>query len=262
MRMHRHAFTVAIRFISGILIFRDQVFYALGIFRYTRHPDASVSRHSIPGAGSVLDAHFVCPTDGSARAAVLICHGIGERVESWLPVQQLFAAHGVASLLFDYSGYGKSSGTPDWTQFENDAVAAFRYLEQLEPALPKSVVGFSLGSGIAAATINQLAAERLVLCAAFTSFRAAARAAGIPERLSFMVPPIWRAEESLPNCGLPVLVVHGAEDSLFPVSMASELAALCGGQATLVVVPGTGHNQPFRKPELSFWGPVISHVVQ
>jgi len=41
---------------------------------------------------------------------VLLCHGIGETVEHWSAVQALFHEHGIGSLVFNYSGYGKSSG--------------------------------------------------------------------------------------------------------------------------------------------------------
>ena len=70
------------------------------------------------------------------KAALLICHGIGEIVEYWFPVQQLLAANGVASLVFDYSGYGRSSGSIDWSQCELDAIDAFEYLKSIAPSTP------------------------------------------------------------------------------------------------------------------------------
>jgi hypothetical protein len=39
--------------------------------------------------------------------------------------------------------------------------------------------------------------------------------------------------------------------------MAEELLASCGAKAKLMVVPDMAHNQPFRKPHLSYWGPII-----
>ena len=172
-------------------------------------------------------------------------------------MQQLLAAHGVASLVFDYSGYGKSTGRPDWEQFEMDAVAAFGALQERAPGLPVSVLGFSMGSGVATAAIHRLPAQRLILCAAFTSFRNAAVACGVPRALAGFVPPIWHAQAALANCELPVLVVHGEEDRLFPVAMARELAGWCEPQAEVVLVPGTRHNQPFRKPHSDYWGPIV-----
>jgi alpha-beta hydrolase superfamily lysophospholipase len=199
---------------------------------------------------------------GPVHAVVLICHGIGETVERWLPVQQLLAANGTASLVFDYSGYGRSSGQADWKQFELDAVCAFAYLERLVPGQRVSILGFSLGSGIAAAIAQQVEAASLVMCAAFTSFREAACATVLPRALGFLAPAIWKAEDSLLGCSLPVLIVHGAKDRLFPVRMASELADFCGDDVELLIVPGLRHNEPFRQPRQSYWGEIASRLVQ
>jgi pimeloyl-ACP methyl ester carboxylesterase len=117
-----------------------------------------------------------------------------------------------------------------------------------------------MGSGIAAAMIHRVPAHRLMLCAAFTSFRDGARSVGIPAALSRYVPPIWKTKESLRNCSLPVVIVHGEKDGLFPVRMARELANACAGPAELIVVPNVAHNQPFRRPELSYWGHIISRL--
>lgn len=261
---HRVAFSFAVACISRFMILRG---HALGWTKRSRMPagiDERASRHVVPSAANfprhVLDAVFVEPARVPARAAVLLCHGIGETVEQWFGVQQLLAAHGVASLVFDYSGYGKSTGRPHWEQFELDAIAAFAALKELAPSMPVSVLGFSLGSGVAIAIIDRLGAQRLILCEAFTSFRHAAVSIGIPRPLARLVPPIWHAQQQLAKCKLPVLIVHGEKDRLFPVAMARELAGWCEPRAEVVLVPNTTHNQPFRKPHLSYWGPIIDWI--
>jgi uncharacterized protein len=257
MRSHRRSFSVALTCISRFLILRDLLFDPLPGRDAGEEVELAISRHAIPSGDNLLDAVFVEPADAPARGVLLICHGIGEIVGRWLKVQELLAVNGVASLVFDYSGYGKSTGAIDWSQLEGDAVAAFTACTQLAPKLPVSVLGFSLGSGIAAATIHEVAAHRLILCAAFTSFRDAAHAAGIPVQLGPLIPPIWLTCETLRACALPILIVHGEKDRLFSVKMAEELLASCGAKAKLMVVPDMAHNQPFRKPHLSYWGPII-----
>jgi uncharacterized protein len=259
-RAHRRSFTFAITCISRFMIYRDRVLGWTKAGRRAAGIDERVSRHSIRSAESVLDAVFVEPKSGQAAAAVLLCHGIGETVEQWFGVQQLLAANGVASMVFDYSGYGRSTGQPDWDQFELDAVAAFAALEKLAPRLPISVVGFSLGSGVAVATISQLNARHLILCEGFTSFRDAAAAAWVPKALAGLVPPIWDACPPLSQCKLPVLIVNGEKDWLFPKEMAAELAGYCCPKAEVVLVVNTTHNQPFRRPRLEYWGPVIERA--
>jgi alpha-beta hydrolase superfamily lysophospholipase len=256
-RAHRVSFSFAISCISRFMILRDRAFGWTKRGRVPAGVHERSSRHAIPGAAHILDAVFVEPATAPAHAAVLLCHGIGESVEQWFGVQQLLAANGVASLVFDYSGYGKSTGRPDWDQFEMDAIAAFGALQERTPELPVSVLGFSLGSGVATAAIQRVPAHRLILCEAFTSFRHAAASVGIPRLLTRLVPPIWHAQPHLARCKLPVLVVHGEKDRILPIAMAHELAGWCEPRAEVVLVANTTHNQPFRKPQLSYWGPIV-----
>jgi hypothetical protein len=254
MRTHRLLFRLALTIVSRVLIVRDNLLDAFARGPHAAEHGVRVMRLVIDSAPSVLDAVYVEPEN--ATAALLLCHGIGETVEHWMGVQQILARSGVASLVFDYSGYGKSTGAIHWEQLERDAVAAFGAMRNLAPQLPASVLGFSLGSGVAAAAMGRIPADSLILCEAFTSFRAAAQAAGVPKALAPLVPPIWDAEESLRGCTVPVLIVHGERDRLFPVAMARELEAICGERAELVLVPGMAHNQPFRRPEICYWGPI------
>lgn len=46
----------------------------------------------------------------------------------------------------------------------------------------------------------------------------------------------------------PVLLLHGAEDRVTPVSQSRALAELLGDQAQLVIFPGEGHG--LRSPEV------------
>jgi len=220
-----------------------------------------VSRHAIQSGRNILDAVLVRPESAAAQASVLICHGIGETVELWHDVQQQLAASGVASLVFDYSGYGRSGGFFTASQSEKDAVAAFHCLDGLTGPLPVALFGMSLGSGIAAAIMGKVPMHRLVLCGAFTSLRKGAVSVGIPQAFEFGVPAIWDTEDALRTCSVPVLIVHSEKDRLFPVSMAEQLAASCASQCELVIVPNVSHSDPFYHPQLSYWGSIIARFL-
>jgi len=263
MRSHKISFTVALTGISKMLLVRDRIMgWVPGPIEEGGSAEVAVERHRIASGKNVLDAVWVKPAQAPARAVVLICHGIGETVEHWLPVQALLAANGAASLVFDYSGYGRSTGRIEAAQCEADSIAAFRSLEGLaadsECGEGITVLGFSLGSGIAAAVMNRVRASRLVLCAGFTSFRAAAHSLGLPQRLGPLIPPLWPMAEVLRDCRIPILVVHGEKDRLFPVRMAAELAECC--QAETMIVPELGHAEPYYKPQLKYWGPIVAWI--
>lgn len=260
MRVHRILFTVALTITSRIVQARDRL---LGLVPRTRPecPSIAATQHAIPSGKNLLDAVYIEPASTPPQSAVLICHGIGEVVAQWFSIQHLLAEHGIASLVFDYSGYGRSTGRVDWLQCEQDAISAFHHLQSLAPGVPITLLGFSLGTGIAPAILDRVTANRLVLCAGYPSFRKAARAAWIPGFLSAIVPPIWSAEETLQNCSLPVLVVQGDRDRLFRIEVGRELSSCCGPNAEFLVLPARSHNEPFYKPQMHYWGPIISWIL-
>jgi alpha-beta hydrolase superfamily lysophospholipase len=223
-------------------------------------PGVRISRHLIHSSNRLLDAVSAEPAD-SPRAALLICHGIGEIVENWFAVQDLLAAHGIVSLVFDYTGYGRSRGRLDWRHCEEDAVSAFAFLETLVPGKPVSVLGFSMGSGIATAILPRIPAARLFLCSAFTSFRDAACVLGLPRFLSRALPHIWCNKEALAALSVPVSIVHCDCDRAFPMRMASELRFACGAKGELIIVPNQQHNEAFYRPQMSYWSHIIERIV-
>ena len=253
--MREHVFTVAINCVSRGLILRDRLCGWPLRLSAAVESDASVVRHRIPSDGNALDAVFVRPA-GPAKARVLICHGIGETVEHWLGAQRVLAQCDVASLVFNYSGYGRSTGRINADQCERDAIAAFHFLQRLMSSEPVSLLGFSLGSGIATAILGRVTADRLVLCAAFTSLREAACSIGVPYRLACLLPAIWNTKEALRTCPVPVLIVQGQNDRLFPAQMARDLAGVCEALCELILVPELSHNDPFYRPHLSYWSSV------
>lgn len=253
----RVSFVVALVAGSRAIFVRD---WMLGRIRQpVPQPGIELTPLTIASGNNRLQALFAAPANAPAKAAVLICHGIGEVVQQWAPIQQILAAQHVASLVFDYSGYGRSTGWPAPAQLEQDAISACAQLRERTP-LPISLLGFSLGTGIVPAILDRVPAHRLVLCAGFTSFRAATRRVGIPPFLSAFVPPIWNAEAPLRASTQPVFVVHSTHDRLFPLAMGQTLADWCGPRATLRIVEGLRHNEPFYKPTADYWNPITEFL--
>jgi hypothetical protein len=103
-------FDISIHCTGRLLLTRD---LALGRVKLNWSVEPSKlgsTRLAIRSGKNLLEAVLVKPVSQPARASVLICHGIGETVQHWFAVQEMLAATGVASLVFDYSGYGRSSG--------------------------------------------------------------------------------------------------------------------------------------------------------
>jgi pimeloyl-ACP methyl ester carboxylesterase len=259
---HRQIFSFAMSAISRLFALRERLLGRVGAGHRGGATSGVVALHQpFQSGGNLIDAVFVEPDDAPPNSVVLICHGIGEVVDQWFPVQCLLAQAGTASLIFDYTGYGHSPGEANWKQWEDDTVAAFEALQRIVHPMPVSILGFSMGTGIAATVIDRIPAHRLILCAACTSFRAGARSIGLPASLIPLVPPIWDAAAALPGCPVPTLVIHGDKDKLFPVQMARDLSDL-PLKCRLIVISNLGHSEPFHKPHISYWGHIVRFLAE
>jgi alpha-beta hydrolase superfamily lysophospholipase len=238
-----------------------------GIFRRDRHSgkmkrilDAfsfGEQRLVLESGGRRLSAVYV--SAGNDAPAVLICHGIGEVVEYWGRVQEAFQEMGVSSLVFNYSGYGASSGTITVAHCEEDAIAAYRALVD-RGHRSILLLGFSLGSGISCAAASRVDVDGLILCEGFSTFREGAMAIGCPQWLTHTVPNVWNTVGRVCDLRVPVLVVHSDADELFPLTMAKRVAEACGTQGELIVVNGLSHDAPIYTATPIYWRPIADWV--
>jgi uncharacterized protein len=204
---------------------------------------------------------FVPPEEDGP--VILICHGIGETVGHWSGVQALLRERGVGSMVFNYSGYGASSGRICAEHCDEDLVSAYEeLLRRVGSSVPVFVLGFSLGSGIAASGAATLVPqpEGLILGEAFSSFREAVCAAGFPRWLARELPNTWNTVEALKAVRLPVCVIHSDGDRLFPLEMPRKIVASCGERGELIVIAGLSHNEAYLSPTDVYWRPVVDWV--
>jgi alpha-beta hydrolase superfamily lysophospholipase len=249
--MRNAIFSLLLAVISRVLILIDHrsgaFKRALSLFKF------ETERLTIASGRRRLASVFV--SAGEDAPTVLICHGIGEIAEYWGQVQLLLQSMGISSLIFNYSGYGNSTGIPSAAHCEEDAIAA---CEELVRRGSQSIflLGFSLGTGVATSVASRLPVEGLILCEGFSSLRNAAVSIGFPRWMTHVVPDIWRTAQRVAELSLPVLVMHSDTDDLFPLSMAKQVADASGERGQLIVLKGLFHNEPIFFPTKAYWGPV------
>ncbi len=229
----------------------------------------------IPSGSRVLDGMLLRPQTDS-KASVLILHGIGERMSYWHEAQEMLARHGIASLIFDYSGYGKSTGATTPENLRQDTLAAYDSLRALLPgSRPPLLLGLSLGTGVAidAAPCLIPVPSGVVLCEAFSSLREAGDAVLTATRLpgfairalARLLPDVYRTAESVRQLTSPLLIVHSDSDELFPLAMAQEIFAAAREdserRAELFVPRGFAHNDAYLNPTLGYWQPILDFLL-
>ena len=153
---------------------------------------------------------------------------------------------GLSLLIFDYRGYGKSSGSPSEQGIYRDTETAWNYLEQIRRIDPQKIVVFgrSLGRPIAAWISQTHRPGVLILEAAFTSLKEAARDRLPGFLVNLFVPDQYPTIRYLTRVQCPVLIIHSREDEVIPFRHGEALFAASKWSKGLVVLRGS-HNRGF-----------------
>ena len=87
----------------------------------------------------------------AAKATVLFFHGNAGNISHRIGYLSMFYRLGYSTFIFDYRGYGESSGKPTEQGTYRDAVAAWQYVTEKKSIPPADIVlfGESLGGAIA-----------------------------------------------------------------------------------------------------------------
>lgn len=183
----------------------------------------------------------------SARATLLFAHGNAGNISHRLDSIRLFHDLGLAVLIFDYRGYGLSSGTTTEQGTYRDADAAWHYLVDERGISPAAIVLF--GRSLGAAVIADLAARArpgaVILESAFTS---------VPDmaaRLYPWLPVRWLASyrydnaEKVRKFTAPVMVIHSRDDEIIPFGQGEQLFAAANEPKQFLELDG-GHNDGFH----------------
>ena len=203
-------------------------------------------RIDVPGAQ--LDAlHF---TQSDPRGLVFFLHGNAGDLSTWTTGLDFYRRVNYDLFIFDYRGYGKSTGRIESeAQLHADVRAAWdriapRYRER---NLPIVIYGRSLGTGLAAYLARDVDPALLMLVTPYASLAGAALRA-------FPFAPEWamkyplRTDRIIGEVKSPVLLVHGNRDALLPLADSEQLHGLVRSSAELLVVEGAGHNDIHEFP--------------
>ncbi|MFH5884216.1 alpha/beta hydrolase [Halalkalibaculum sp. DA3122] len=217
--------------------------------------------------GRTLHASVVHAEEAdSTTPAVLLYHGRRETISRWAEVQALLYQHGITSMVFDYSGFGNSSGEPSIENLHNDGIAAWQHFVEhvARSGQPKIALGHSLGTGILMSGVDQLnpSPSLVVLSAPWSTARSAVIHLGMaPEEIYYLLPDVWNnveAAKNARNMEIPLLVVHGTEDRIVPIEMGREVAA--AGEGQFIPLEGYGHREIARRPTTELWSPVLEAI--
>jgi len=204
------------------------------------------------------------PAGEPARGVVVHFHGNAQNMSTHVRFAEWLPAEGYHLLVFDYRGYGGSTGLPDRRGLVLDGMAALAWAaERVEnPAEDLLVWGQSLGAGVALQALlhSEIPVRAVLVDSAFYSHTRIG--ADVMKKLPWFLQPLrlfrpllissgLDARDAVPRLGdTPVFFLHGGADAVIPYRHSVDLRARARGPAQLWIVPGAGHcDAVLRFPE-------------
>ncbi len=205
------------------------------------------------GDGAKLHGWFYKLPD--SKYVAQISHGNAGHIGGRLLLADALLDSGISVLLYDYRGYGRSTGTSKLQTLVPDADAAFTYLVHEQNYKPAQIilVGESIGSAVTSDLLKlHPDVAGIVLVSPFTSLLRLARQKipyfyVYPDFLDF--DPALNNMEMVQAAHPPLLITHGDRDTLVPFSESERLFAVAIEPKMFMPLKNGGHNDYIQDHE-------------
>jgi len=186
-----------------------------------------------------------------ARGAVLYSHGSGKNISNYLDDMAFFRDLGLSVLMYDYGGYGQSTGRPSEARCYADIRAMWSHLVHVCNLPPERVIlmGSSMGGGVTTDLAAEAKAGAMILEATFTS---------IPDVVSGEYPWIpahliahtrFVNVDKVSRIRCPVLIIHSVDDDTVPFAHAERLYERVNAPKTFLEIHGSHGGGKFSSRE-------------
>ena len=229
-------FAAAVYFKQDTMIFRGSKLPVDHQF----HFDLPFEERTISVDGATLSG--IRFTQEDPLGLIFFLHGNGGDLESWTSGADYYQRVNYDMFMFDYRGYGKSTGSvQSEAQLHSDVRAAWDSVVPEYAGKPIIIYGRSLGAALAAELATIVDAEKVILVSPFTSMEAMVNAQYPLLPLSLLRFPL-KTSDVIGNIKAPIILVHGDRDSLIPMTHSEDLLKLIKSPAKLLIVEGAAHN--------------------
>ena len=211
------------------------------------------------------------PSGVEHAPCVVLVHGWGRSVERMLPWIELLRPGGFDLLAFDAREHGLSDpdGFASMVKFSEDIRGAVSYARESRGALDGGGIGvLGLSTGGSAAIHAAAHDPRITAVATVGAFAVPSARVLLGKRWWLLAPGVplafrlaerrvgFRFHEEAPQrlvgrSRARFLFIHGADDAVIPVANARQLAEAAGPKAEAWIIPGRGHSDPNREPEMA-----------
>jgi uncharacterized protein len=205
---------------------------------------AEKKKFSIPAFESQIQA-WLFSVEGAKHVAI-VHHGRGGNLYNKVFLAQHLINLGMSVLVYDYRGYGESTGVARLKNFVPDGLLVHDFATNKLGYSPSRVVivGESIGTGPACEIARQRTCAAIFLQSPFTS---------LPQEAKDSFPilhiypdwcfpnPKFENIEYVKTAHPPLLIIHGAVDKQIPASHFQKLGEVAADPKQLILLPHAGH---------------------
>jgi pimeloyl-ACP methyl ester carboxylesterase len=180
------------------------------------------------------------------RGVVFYLHGNNGNLATWFSNVEFYREANYDLFMFDYRSYGKSSGRIESeAQLRADVLAAWHSVAPQYAGKRKVIFGRSLGTGLAAGLAAEVQPDLTILVSPYCSMTQLMHS-------HYPLLPTWLLRYPLATCQdasllrAPLLLVHGEQDRLIPVTHSEQLLSVAP-QARLLRLPAAAHDDVHQR---------------
>jgi pimeloyl-ACP methyl ester carboxylesterase len=184
-----------------------------------------------------------------SKGLIFYLHGNAGSLAEWGGVAEVYTNLQYDVFLLDYRGYGKSSGRIESEhELFNDVQSAYSQMLKYYPSNKIIILGYSIGTGLAARTAAENNARMLILQSPYYSLSDVVKHA-VPIIPAFLLRYKLKTFEYLRRCKMPVVLFHGDKDEVIPFGQSLKLKPLLKSNDVFISLPGQTHNGMTDNPE-------------
>lgn len=196
--------------------------------------------------GTKLHGWFLPAATKHPKGTIVFSHGNAGSLGHHLGFIEWWVDAGYNVMMYDYRGFGKSAGAPDRRGMVDDVKAAFAFVKTIKGVDPARLVSFghSLGGAKSVAALAESPVPgvcAIITDGGFASYKTMAKLMGgdfAKDLVSDDLAPASLVRKLSP---VPLLVVHGTDDEVVPVSEGRALFAAAAQPKTFFEIKNGHH---------------------
>lgn len=175
------------------------------------------------------------------KGLIFYLHGNAGSLDTWGNNADYYNNLGYDIFFLDYRGFGKSEGKIDnQEQVFKDVFCVYDFLKSKFKYKKNIIIGYSIGTGIAAKLASQRKNDLLILQAPYYNFLEFS-SGRVPFYPNFLKKFQFETNEYIKEIKSPVYIFHGKNDNLISIENSYKLKRLFKSKDSLFVLENQDH---------------------